>query len=150
MSPELLGELLRQAPRTRDAVGVVVGRLCSITDEGIPMVEVPGRSGDGPDQARTTVALAAHHVGAQVVLVFEGDDLARPIVIGVLQSPALTASVTVDDRETVIEGHDRIELRCGKAKIVLTSDGKVLVKGTDIVSRSEGPNRVKGASVQIN
>ena len=68
-----------------------------------------------------------------------------------IQPPTPPAAVTVDDEpETIIEGKERIELRCGKAKIVLTSDGKVLVKGTDIVSRSEGPNRLKGASIQIN
>ena len=41
-------------------------------------------------------------------------------------------------------------LRCGKASITLTREGKVLIKGAYLSSRSSGVNRIKGGSVQIN
>jgi len=41
-------------------------------------------------------------------------------------------------------------LRCGKASITLTREGKVLIHGSYISSRSTGVNRVKGGSVQLN
>jgi len=44
----------------------------------------------------------------------------------------------------------RIELVCGKASIVLCADGKVVLKGANLISRSSGPNKIRGASVDIN
>ena len=43
-----------------------------------------------------------------------------------------------------------IVLRCGEASITLTRAGKVLIRGTYLLSRSSGVNRIKGGSVQIN
>ena len=43
-----------------------------------------------------------------------------------------------------------IVLRCGEASITLTRAGKVLIRGTYILTRSSGANRVKGAAVEIN
>jgi hypothetical protein len=43
-----------------------------------------------------------------------------------------------------------IVFRCGKASITLTCEGKVIVRGTHIVSRSSGVNRIKGAYVELN
>jgi hypothetical protein len=41
-------------------------------------------------------------------------------------------------------------LRCGKASITLTSAGKVLIRGTYVLSRSSGVNKIKGGSIQLN
>src|SRR4051812_15153812 len=43
-----------------------------------------------------------------------------------------------------------IVLRCGKASITLTRSGKILIRGTYVLSRSSGAQRIQGASVQIN
>ena len=43
-----------------------------------------------------------------------------------------------------------IVLRCGEASITLTRAGKVLIRGTYILTRSSGANRIKGAAVEIN
>jgi hypothetical protein len=149
-SQEILDDLLARSLQTGAARGALIGRLCGWDDSGAPLVDFPDNPHGTPLPARSTLALPTDAVDRPVVLLFEGNELRRPIVIGVVQPPALTPVATIDDREVVLEGKERIELRCGKAKIVLTSDGKILVKGTDIVSRSEGPNRIKGASVQIN
>lgn len=149
-SQEFLDDLLSRFPSSSPAQGALIGRLCGWDDSGAPLVDFPDNPHGTPLPARSTLALAADAVDRPVVLLFEGNELRRPIVVGVIQPLAPAPVVTIDDREVVLEGKDRIELHCGKAKIVLTSDGKVLIKGTDIVSRSEGPNRIKGASVQIN
>jgi hypothetical protein len=56
----------------------------------------------------------------------------------------------VDGQELVLEGYKRIELRCGKASLILTEEGKVLVNGTYISSTSSGAHRIRGGSVDIN
>ena len=43
-----------------------------------------------------------------------------------------------------------IVLKCGEASITLTRAGKVLIKGTYVLSRSSGYNKIKGAAVDIN
>ena len=49
-----------------------------------------------------------------------------------------------------VEADRQIELRCGKASLTLRRDGKVVVRGTHVVSASSGPNKIKGASVALN
>jgi hypothetical protein len=41
-------------------------------------------------------------------------------------------------------------LRCGEASITLTKAGKILIRGTYVLSRSSGVNMVKGATIHLN
>ncbi len=110
--------------------------------------------------ARSTVPLVRAHVGATVVVVFEENDVRRPIVVGILQDPGAMASATkeppqrvtlqIDDDTFAVSAEREIVLRCGDASITLTRAGKVLIKGTYVVSRSSGYNKIKGAAVDIN
>ena len=146
----ILDELLAVAPPGAEGPGLVIGRFCGWDDAGAPLVDFPDNPARAPLPARSTVILGDCVAGQEVALLFANNQLRRPVVVGVIQSAPRVAIAAVDDREVVLEGKERVELRCGKAKIVLTKDGKVLVKGTDILSRSEGPNRLKGASIQLN
>ena len=56
----------------------------------------------------------------------------------------------VDGRRVEIEAADEIVLRCGKASIVLRRNGRVVIRGTYVETRSRGVNRIKGGSVEIN
>ena len=70
--------------------------------------------------------------------------LCRPTVI----QPIVQA--TLDGEQLVLTAQNEIVLRCGKASLTLTRAGKVLIRGTYLLSRSSGVNRIKGGSVQIN
>jgi hypothetical protein len=50
----------------------------------------------------------------------------------------------------VIKGRKSIELRCGAASIMLREDGKVVVRGTKVISRATKENRITGGSVHFN
>jgi hypothetical protein len=110
--------------------------------------------------ARSTVPLLRQYVGATVVVLFDGGDLRRPIVVGVLQDPRASVqpaavppalvSAQVDDQKVVLSAEREIVLKCGEASITLTRAGKVLIRGTYLVSRSSGYNKIKGAIVDIN
>lgn len=68
-------------------------------------------------------------------------------------APGLTThgqTLVVDGQRVVLNGAKQVELRCGQASIVLTAAGKILIKGTYVMSRSSGANRIKGAFVDIN
>jgi hypothetical protein len=56
----------------------------------------------------------------------------------------------IDGRRVVLEAADEIELRCGEASILLRKNGRVMIRGAHVETRSRGVNRIKGGSVQIN
>jgi hypothetical protein len=144
-----------------------VGSIVGITDEGEVLVDFPGNPG-GPCVARSTVDLPAD-IGtklhaASVLLIFERGDASLPIILGLVRDARISVpfvgefqasgkrrrDIRVDGESLVFDGRREILLRCGKASITLRADGTVVVRGTDVLSRSSGTNRIKGAAVRIN
>lgn len=153
------GDTARQAPGRARVAGVRVGELVGFADHGAtPLVVYPGQPGTAAIAARSVVDLRGAHIGRQVVLVFEEADALRPLVMGCLQAAAAwpledkpaQVEVDADGQRLVVSAKNEITLRCGQASITLTRTGKVLIRGTHVVSRSSGVNRVRGGSVQIN
>lgn len=136
------------APRS---LAPVVGRLVRCVPGGA-LVEFADNPLGRPVAARTTTPLDPAAVGAEVVLLFENGDPTRPLVVGVIRPPDTAPTVPAElDGERVLLTADReIVLRCGEASITLTRAGKVLIRGTYILTRSSGANRIKGAAVEIN
>ena len=140
--------------------GVVVGELVGIKDEGhTPLVVYPGQSGTAAIAARSVVDLHGAHVGKPVVLVFDGADPTKPIVLGVVRiseaRPLLEPTprhveIDADGERLIVTAKEQLVLQCGKASITLTKAGKVLLQGTYVSSRSSGVQRIKGGSVHIN
>lgn len=52
--------------------------------------------------------------------------------------------------ELVLEARKNLTLRCGDGSITIREDGKILIKGKDLVSHARRVNRIKGGSVAIN
>jgi len=52
--------------------------------------------------------------------------------------------------ELVIEAKESLTLRVGDGSITLRADGKILIKGKDLVSHAQRMNRIKGGAVSIN
>ena len=52
--------------------------------------------------------------------------------------------------ELVIEAGRTLVLKCGDGSITIRADGKILIKGKDLVSHAQRVNRIKGGSVAIN
>jgi hypothetical protein len=50
----------------------------------------------------------------------------------------------------VIEATEMLTLKCGPSEIDLRSDGKLLIRGDDVVSRATRTQRIKGGTVAIN
>jgi hypothetical protein len=111
--------------------------------------------------ARATMLLLRRHVGCGVVVLFDQGDVRRPFIVGVLQDsradtvsaapvPEILVVAQVDDQKLVLSAEREIVLKCGEASITLTRAGKVLIKGSYVLSRSTGYNKIKGAAVDIN
>lgn len=50
----------------------------------------------------------------------------------------------------ILEATDELTLRVGDGSITIRKDGKILIKGKDLVSHAQRMNRIKGGAVSIN
>lgn len=134
--------------------GVVIGLFLGFRDDR-PLVVFPSNPGDEALAARSLCTLTADDAGSEVALLFEDGRDDRPLIIGRIledvRGPAQSGEILRDDDAPMkITSRDRLELRCGKASIVMKADGSVTIRGTQILSRAERANRVQGATVNLN
>lgn len=55
-----------------------------------------------------------------------------------------------EPQHIVIEAKKELKLKCGESSIEMRRDGRLLIKGVDVVANAKRNNRIKGGSVQIN
>ena len=104
------------------------------------------------------------YIGREVLVVFPEGNTDIPVIIALMENPIdqlvsleieddekkQEKDFKIDGKQVTIEAENEIVMKCGKASILLRNDGKIIIKGTHLLSRSSGPNRIKGASVGIN
>lgn len=149
--------------------GVRVGTVVRVEPSGEISVDFPDNP-FGPVPARIGKSVKPKELrrvqdsNGEILLVFENNDPRRPIIIDTLSSevddtaeqlvvelnPGKPRDVRVDGRSITFNAQDEIILRCGLASIKLTRTGHIVIRGTYLLSRSSGANRIKGGSVQIN
>jgi hypothetical protein len=141
------------SPAPGDAV---LAKLVAIGPDGDPWISC-GQECPEPRRARTTVTLGPASVGRDVLLCFVGKDR-TPVVMGVLlapgdrlgETPAPSIDLFIERQRIVLSAQQEVLLRCGKGSITLSPDGKVAIKGIDIVSTAGRVNRIRGGAVKIN
>ena len=103
-------------------------------------------------------------VDSEVLLVFEDGDDTRPVIVGFLEPRArkgqtLTSAllrrdkngnVRVNGKIVELRGEESMVLICGKSSITMFADGRVIVKGTRLVSRASESNKIKGGTIALN
>ena len=116
--------------------------------EGRDAVIVTGDAGDElvcevlDTGANPPLQLAAR----DTVLVWRADpQTPRGVILGRL---GLSHAEPAD--EVVIEAGHSLTLRAGDGSITIREDGKILIKGKDLVSHAQRVNRIKGGAVSIN
>jgi hypothetical protein len=162
---DLLDSPLHHTAESSDAgqrpgdCATLVGKLIGFAASGLPLVDFEGNPEPNPLPARHTCTVSSMDIGREAVLLFERDDICKPILLGFLQLPSAannsadnskSISATLDGKQVTLTAENEIVLRCGKASITLTRAGKVLINGEYLLSKSNGVNRIKGGSVQIN
>lgn len=58
--------------------------------------------------------------------------------------------VRVDGDTLRMSAETQIEFVCGKSRILLRRNGRIEISGSYLLSRSRGPIKIKGATVEIN
>jgi hypothetical protein len=142
--------------KTRERIeGVVIGVLIGF-DAGTPLVVFSGNPKETALPARSLVELASEAIGAEVALLFQEGDPGKPLIVGRIverarKVPVDAAPHVIRDGERVtISGQERVELRCGKARIIMEKDGRITIRGTYVTSHASAANRIRGGSVNLN
>jgi hypothetical protein len=147
----------------------VIGRLAKPEKPGEIWVEFEG-SGPAPARLLSTIdrreLLKKENIGRQVLLLFEKGLKAYPVIVGLMENliddiislevapqadhDKKPVDLLVDNERIVLDAKKEIVLKCGKGSITIKKDGKIVILGTNLISRSRGPHKIKGASVSIN
>lgn len=138
--------------KTRKRIeGVIIGVFLGFDDEA-PLVVFPGNVSQTAVRARSLAEMSSDMIGSEVALLFEGGDVGKPLIVGRIVEPTRKprAQVIRDGKEVRILGEERIELRCGKATIIMEKDGHITIRGTYVTSHASAANRIRGGSVNLN
>jgi hypothetical protein len=155
---------IRQAEAEPESGSAHLATIVSLSPDGTPGVHlddrgpaVPARLAVRTTRARIEKAIADRQ---QAVVVFEGGDRSKPLIVGFIEAldrpqpdapsglPVIEADV--DGRRVRVTAQDEIVLECGSASVTLRRNGRVVIRGTYVETRSDGTNRIKGGQVQIN
>lgn len=132
--------------------GIVLGRIIGSVPDGL-LVTFSDDLQDKDAVARSLIPPDLCPIGALVALSFENGNPTRPIILGRMRNdPDRPASKTEAEPGSTLDlsAEREVTIRCGKASITLTREGKIILRGTYISSRSSGMNRIKGGSVHLN
>jgi hypothetical protein len=143
--------------------------LHDFTGEGLPRIRWQQQG--GPLQvAQSLCRLEQQQAGCKVVVSFLEENPEQPVILGILhetplmeyesvdlaQNHAVTTMpdeslpIEVDGRTIRLTASEQLELKCGKAHISLSADGKIRIRGGYILNHATGINRIRGAAVQVN
>jgi hypothetical protein len=132
--------------------GVVIGALLGFGDDG-PLVIFPGNPVETAQPARSLCELSADMIGCEVALLFQDGNPHKPLIVGRIVEPAQARTppqVIRDGQRVWITADERLELRCGKATILMEQDGRITIRGSHIISHASGAQRIRGGSINLN
>ena len=154
----MASELAVKTPLQPTRFVIQLAEVVRLDPSGCPIIAL--QSGAKALQSASYVAPAEDDdritAGCTVLVAVDESGALPPIVLAPVADDAPSAAaddamtVSRDKERLVLEADREIELRCGKSSITLTREGKVILKGVNIVSRASGTNKIKGASVNIN
>ena len=96
--------------------------------------------------------------GQRVLVVFIKGNPDEPVIVGMMENlleelvfmEKSPVDALVDGERVMIRAEKEIALICGEGSITITRDGRIVVKGRDIISRASQLNKIKGSSVELN
>jgi hypothetical protein len=129
--------------------GVLLGEVEDVDFDGKPVVRVAGKHARSAHVVWMRDAPSWRDcIGKRVVVGYTTADGETPIVLGLLDAP--DSGTAAPPRKVHMKSSQELVIECGKAKIAMRADGRIEIRGGHLISRSTGPNKIKGGSVHIN
>jgi hypothetical protein len=156
-----------EASSLSQTVSPCIGQLAGMDESGEIFVRIEGQ---GPFAAKLVAGLDREILGLlemqgrEALIVFEQGDPRRPIIIAMMENRLeslidfeisgaerlIPEEAVIDGKRVIIEAEQELVLKCGKGSIQIRKDGRIIIKGTELLSRASGAQRIRGASVNIN
>lgn len=130
----------------------VLASVIELTEGADVGVVVPG---EPPLRLRCDVLRTADaptltlSLGDRVLVLLPADERGRACVLGKVGVYETPRPDPVPDALT-IEAKDKVELRCGESALTMDAQGRVLLKGRDVVTRAKRSQKIRGGTVHIN
>ncbi len=141
-------EELTQLLLTTEAGSFARGRVAAVLPEAV-VASALGHESRACDVLETGVT-ASLTEGDIVLVWLPPDPRERGVVLGRVRPGPEQVKEQEDAEELVLEAKKQLTLKCGSGSITIREDGKILIKGKDLVSHAQRLNRIKGGAVQIN
>lgn len=100
------------------------------------------------DWLATSAAPPPGFAEGDLVLLLPLPGAERPVVLGRIGPLPAPGEAVVQN--LVIAAAETLTLRCGEASVDLRADGKLMVRGDDVLVRAKGTQRIRAGSVAIN
>ena len=136
-----------------DASQTQIGDVIDITESGAIIVAM---GGEEPRVQRCDLLVTSESTPPVLgrgdrVLTWVSADGASAVVLGRIgPSRAVVAEASELPDTLTIEAKHSLTLRVGDGSVTIREDGKILIKGKDLVSHAQRMNRIKGGAVAIN
>ena len=90
--------------------------------------------------------------GDEVLVWCDPGQAGRGVIVGRIGASRAAPTPPRDELpdELVLEAREQLTLKVGDGSITIRADGRILIKGTDLVSHARRQNRIRGGSVSIN
>jgi len=90
-------------------------------------------------------------VGDEVLVLLPEGDQEEGCVLGRVGKYRTAGKPAQPPQDHVlIEAGETLSLKCGESSVDLRKDGKLMIRGNDVLSRAKRTQRIKGGSVAIN
>ena len=163
---EIFRQLLSATPSARplDSGPIITGHLQGIDDEG-RILFAPENHDGPPVPVAIGLALSdgalvpAARNQERALVVRTNDNPPRLVLVGLVRERVAASArdaapgqleLKMDGETLRLTAQHEIELKCGNASLTLRQSGRVILKGTHVVTTSTGPVKVKGATIDLN
>ena len=125
------------------------GRVLNVSPDEVVTVDFGETAGVRRCEVlRTTEEVLHLSVGDTVIVLLSSEGV--PVIAGRIGPSVDPAPPREAPDELLLEARKGLVLRVGEGSIEIRADGKILIKGKDLVSHAKRMNRIKGGSVSLN